>query len=135
MTVIRWLLGRLILLIDALTSPRGIKRADETQSLLDDQTRHFSLYQLKACPFCVKVRRFIKKHSLKIETREIKQNPQFRADLLEQGGKEKVPCLRIENSDGSTTWLYESNDIIRYLEEQILTLTISDDDTPCEARS
>jgi len=35
--------------------------------------------------------------------------------LIQGGGKTQVPCLRIEQSDGSVEWMYESNDIIRYL--------------------
>ena len=40
-----------------------------------------------------------------------------RAALLAGGGKIKVPCLRIEEN-GESRWMYESNDIIRYLESR-----------------
>jgi glutathione S-transferase len=60
------------------------------------------------------VRRSIKREGLKIETRDAKNDEQYRQELLEQGGKVKVPCLRIEQ-DGQVKWLYESNDIIAYL--------------------
>jgi len=39
-----------------------------------------------------------------------------RQELLEGGGKAVVPCLKIKNGD-SVDWLYESMDIIRYLDE------------------
>jgi glutathione S-transferase len=29
-----------------------------------------------------------------------------------------VPCLRIEKEDGSSEWMYESKDIIAYLDER-----------------
>jgi len=35
--------------------------------------------------------------------------------LMQGGGKTQVPCLRIEQADGSVQWMYESDDIIRYL--------------------
>lgn len=35
--------------------------------------------------------------------------------LLHGGGKTQVPCLRIEQADGSVEWMYESDDIIGYL--------------------
>lgn len=35
--------------------------------------------------------------------------------LMQGGGKTQVPCLRIENIDGEVQWMYESDDIIRYL--------------------
>ncbi len=34
--------------------------------------------------------------------------------LMQGGGKTQVPCLRIEQADGSVEWMYESNDIIEY---------------------
>ena len=120
MAIIRWILGRLILLIDALTSPKGVTRPSEVQEKLDQQTARLALYQFKACPFCVKVRRFLKQHSLKIETRDAKGNPLFREELLKGGGDIKVPCLRIQNGQGEIAWLYESSEIIQYLEQHYL---------------
>jgi glutathione S-transferase len=40
-----------------------------------------------------------------------------RAALIEQGGHSQVPCLRIETTDGSVQWMYESDDIIAYLQQ------------------
>lgn len=134
MTVVRWILGRLILLIDALTSPRGIKRPANEQEALDQQTRSLSLYQYKACPFCVKVRRFMKSSSLQIETRDAK-DPVTGTELQEQGGQLKVPCLKIVKTDGTTSWLYESREIINYLSQRFVTPDVPDDDSPCEATS
>ncbi|PLX61812.1 glutaredoxin [Sedimenticola selenatireducens] len=120
MAIIRWILGRLILLIDALTTPRGVTRSTEDQAALDRQTANLSLYQFKACPFCVKVRRFLKRHTLRIETRDAKGDAQHREALLTGGGEIKVPCLRIEDERGGSRWLYESSEIMRYLEERYL---------------
>ena len=41
---------------------------------------------------------------------------QVRQELLDQGGKVKVPCLRIEESEGKVSWLYDSNAIVEYLQ-------------------
>ncbi len=120
MTVIRWLLGRLILLIDFLTAPRGVRRPEAQQALLDRQTAGLALYQYAACPFCVKVRRAMRRHSLRIETRDAKRELRYRQELQEQGGQLKVPCLRIEEPAGQVRWLYESSDIIRYLEQRYI---------------
>lgn len=35
--------------------------------------------------------------------------------LISGGGKTQVPCLRIETENGQVEWMYESDDIIRYL--------------------
>ena len=115
MKFVRWFLGRLILTLDFIFTPRSKKHSSEIQQKLDEQTHRFKLYQFAACPFCVKVRRAIKREGLNIETRDAKNNPAFRRELEEQGGKIKVPCLRIEEQ-GKVTWLYESSDIVSFLQ-------------------
>jgi glutaredoxin 2 len=42
-------------------------------------------------------------------------------NLIAGGGKNQVPCLRIENEDGDVRWLYESIDIVRYLKANLVT--------------
>lgn len=118
MALVRWILGRVILLVDWLTSPRGVIRDAESQTEIERQSSQLSLYQFKACPFCVKVRRTLKRHSLPIETRDAKNDQVYRDELLAQGGKVKVPCLRIEQADGNVEWMYESSEIITYLEQR-----------------
>jgi len=115
MAVIRWILGRIILLLNFLFSPSSPKRAPEAQQALDEQTASLALYQFEACPFCVKVRRAMKRAGLNIETRDAKKDENHREALLQGGGRVKVPCLRIENDNGDVEWMYESNDIISYL--------------------
>lgn len=118
MAFIRWFLGRIILVVDFLFHPRGLKREPQLQSQLDKETAKLSLYQYAACPFCVKVRWAMQRNSLNIETKDAKRKPQFAEELVAGGGQLKVPCLRIEEQDGSTTWMYESSDIMAYLEQR-----------------
>ena len=118
MKLVRWILGRIILVLDVLTSPKPIVRDAAAQKAIDDTTANMSLYQFKTCPFCVKVRRELKRHALNIETRDAKDNAEVKAELVREGGRHKVPCLRTESTDGSVTWLYESNDIIAHLKHQ-----------------
>ncbi|MFA4912707.1 MAG: glutathione S-transferase N-terminal domain-containing protein, partial [Burkholderiaceae bacterium] len=47
--------------------------------------------------------------------------PQARAELQQGGGKVKVPCLRIDEA-GQTRWMYESDDIIAFLERRFASL-------------
>ena len=117
MAFVRWFLGRIILLIDFLTSPKAAVRDPLQQALLDRQTAQMALYQFHACPFCVKVRRAIKRNGLRIETRDAKNDPAWREELQSQGGQIKVPCLKMIERDGSTTWMYESSDIVRFLDQ------------------
>ena len=119
MKIIRWILGRVILVVDAVTAPTAVKRSEAEQKKIDELTQPMSLYQFQACPFCVKVRRQLKRHGLKIELRDAKNNQSIKAELVREGGLHKVPCLHTDNPDGSSTWLYESNDIIAHLNERL----------------
>ena len=116
MAIIRQILGALILFCNWVFTPRGIKRDAELQATVDTQSSKLALYQYKACPFCVKVRRVMKRQSLTIETRDVKRSEQARQELLAGGGDLKVPCLRIEKEQGQVEWMYESSAIINYLE-------------------
>ena len=118
MKIIRWILGQIILVLDFLTSPKSLVREVTAQKAIDDETATLSMYQFKACPFCVKVRRELKRHALHIELRDAKNDSALKAELVREGGLHQVPCLRIEKPDCSVEWLYESNDIIAYLKTQ-----------------
>lgn len=120
MPIIRFFVGSIILFLDWLFTPRGVQRDVESQANIDTQTSKLSLYQFKACPFCVKVRRSMKRQSLAIETRDAKRSETHKQELLEGGGKLKVPCLKIEDSQGNTSWMYESKQIIAYLEQRFI---------------
>jgi len=118
MKIIRWVLGRLILIIDYLTRPKKIIRIESQQIKIDEILKNHSLYQFHACPFCVKIRRYLRKNSLNIDIRDAKNDKKYRSELKELGGKIQVPCLRIENNN-NIIWLYESNDIINYISKVI----------------
>ena len=109
--------GPILLATDWLTTPRGIKRDPDEQQRIDKLTENLLMYQFLACPFCIKARRAIKRLSLNIETRDALRHAPSRQQLLEGGGVIQVPCLRITRDDDSVEWLYESNEIIRYLEK------------------
>jgi len=81
----------------------------------EKQALKLALYHFDTCPFCVKTRQIIKKTSLDVELKDIRKGPQNRMELLKGGNKTQVPCLRIEQPNGETKWLYESGDIIRFI--------------------
>ncbi|MGZ3652202.1 MAG: glutathione S-transferase N-terminal domain-containing protein [Bdellovibrionota bacterium] len=118
MKLIRWFLGRIILFLNAVFSPVPVERDVEEQRKIDAALRKLSLYQYEACPFCVKVRRFMKASSITVPIRNAQKDP-FRSELLSKGGKLQVPCLKIEEDDGSVKWLYESRDIVSFLQNRI----------------
>lgn len=110
-------LGRLFIGISNLSLPQQITRSEEAQQAADAEASKMALYQFYACPFCLKVRRAIHRLNVSIETRDAQNDQNIRQELLTEGGEIKVPCLRIEEEDG-VKWLYESNDIIAYLERK-----------------
>lgn len=85
---------------------------------IDKITSKMALYQFNSCPFCIRTQHAIRDMGLRIEFRNILDNPQHRADLIAGGGKSQVPCLRIEADNGDVTWMYESGDIISYLQDR-----------------
>jgi glutathione S-transferase len=40
---------------------------------------------------------------------------------MQGGGKIQTPCLRITDQTGKVQWLYESKEIIRYLQQRFQT--------------
>jgi len=107
--------GRVLIFLDWAVRPKIIKRSSENQIQVDKKTESLKLYEFYACPFCIKTRRAIKRLNLNLETRNA-QKGDYRRELELNGGKVQVPCLRIEYA-GEVSWLYESNDIIKYLEK------------------
>lgn len=116
MKLIRLILGKLILILDRLTAPLPLARAPNDQARIDQATAKIKLYQFESCPFCVKVRRAIRRLNLTIETRDAGRDQSRKRELIEGGGQYQVPCLRIEKDDGVVQWLYESSEIILFLE-------------------
>ncbi|OED36040.1 hypothetical protein AB834_03395 [PVC group bacterium (ex Bugula neritina AB1)] len=115
--LLRFFVGKSILFFDFLVPTGSISREETDKSRVDSLTQNLTLYEFRACPFCVKVRRKIRYLQLNIQTKDAKRDPIARQELSDNGGKIKVPCLRISKDDPQDTWMYESSDIIRYLEE------------------
>ena len=112
MKLIRWILGRIILVVDALTSPKPIARDPSVQKEIDQLTASMSMYQFTTCPFCVKVRRELKRHSLNIELRDAKNDAEIKemlidllSDIKEMNHMNKIQFLEakdVKNLDESS---------------------------------
>lgn len=118
MKFVRWFLGRIVLFVNWVTWPKQGQRASEQQAAVENSLGKYSLYHFDACPFCVKVRRAMQRMNLPIELRNASPAGEHRETLAREGGRIMVPCLRIENEDGSIEWMYESKDIIAYLNQR-----------------
>ena len=81
-------------------------------------TSGLALYQTYSCPFCVRVRRALKRLGISVEIRDLREKSAYRRELIDATGRQTVPVLRIEESDQNVRWLPESRDIVRYLEDR-----------------
>ncbi len=113
--IVRKTIGKAILLADRVTTPKSIQRHPDKQLTLDNATKNLTLFELQACPYCVKVRRDIKRKALNIARLNVKNDSTNKQLLIDEGGKFQVPCLRIEENNNAS-WLYESDEIIKYLD-------------------
>jgi glutathione S-transferase len=77
-----------------------------------------ALYQYQSCPYCARVRMALERLGVTLEIRDTQREPARRAELIREGGQSMVPCLRIAHPDGRVQWLYESADIIAYLQRR-----------------
>ena len=116
---IRWIVGQGVLAYEKMTAPEPPELTPDQQAMLDAQTTGIALYEFPACPFCMKVRKEMRRNGLNIERRDARRNPSWGDELRSEGGKYQTPCLKITNSDGNVHWLYESNDIIDWLDSNI----------------
>lgn len=115
---LRVILGPFLLLWEIISSPKGIIRPPEEQQKMDDKTQFLTYYHYPTCPFCIKVRRTIKKLSLNIKEKNAQHEGDIRNELINQGGKAQVPCLKISNPQAEQVeWLYESDAITSYLQK------------------
>ncbi|REL30344.1 glutaredoxin family protein [Thalassotalea euphylliae] len=121
MKLLRWLVGRIVILVNFLTQPKSPKLTTQRQQEIAELTKNLSLYHLPTCPFCVKVRRAMKREGIELPLMNIKDNNYaVREELINGGGKPTVPCLKITDAgEKKVEWLYESDDIIAYLQKTI----------------
>ena len=117
--LLRLVLTPFMLISEKLSTPKAeVSRTPEQQAAVDKKTGKLALYQFKACPFCVKVRKEMARLGLDIELRDAQHNQQHREALKNGGGKVKTPCLLITDDEGNEQWMYESEDIKAWLNQK-----------------
>lgn len=115
---LRVVLTPVMLISETLSTPKRMQRPPAEQAKVDAACKNLALYQFRACPFCIKVRKEMARLNLNIEVRDAQLVAEHREALQSGGGRVKVPCLRIEHDGGDTEWMYESDDIITWLRKQ-----------------
>jgi glutaredoxin len=114
MKLIRFVLGKIILFFDAVFTPALlVHRSPADQARVDAETQTWTLYHLMTCPFCVKVRREMKRLGVTIPLKDVGQDPQAFQELMNGGKEDQVPCLKMGD-----TWMYESSEINAFLQQR-----------------
>ena len=116
--LLRNALGTVIVFLDWVSRPKATQRSPAEQTRAQAAMTGLSLYQFRACPFCIKTRRAIHALGVDIELRDINKDTMHREALQQGGGQVKVPCLRIEHNN-EVQWMYESSDIIAHLKQRV----------------
>lgn len=99
----------------------AVDRTATEQQIVDEACRELTLYYFLTCPFCIRVMWVLRRMALNIKGCNIRRDAAALSTLLSEGGKAQVPCLRIARQGEPVRWLYESTDIIDYLQERFPT--------------
>ena len=111
-------LQKIMATCSSLIAPQ-IQRAAAEQQKADRLANSLTLYSLNSCSYSRKVQRHLHHLNVNITVKNLKRCHIYQKELLAGGGRAQVPCLRIENAQGSK-WLYESDDIMRYLDKKFM---------------
>lgn len=115
---IRLILTPIMLIMERLSTPASISRTPAQQVVLDEAASQLALYQFRACPFCIRVRKELARLGLSVETRDAQNDGLHRDALKNGGGRIKVPCLLVRHEDGQEEWMYESDVINNWLRQR-----------------
>ncbi|MDY3118427.1 MAG: glutathione S-transferase N-terminal domain-containing protein [Peptoniphilus sp.] len=76
----------------------------------------YTLYAATYCPFCKKVESFMKENNIdNVDVVYVDKDNAAKEALIQGGGNKQVPCLHFGDQ-----WMYESDDIIAYMKENLL---------------
>ena len=100
------LLGKLVQFTEAVTWGWG-RRERKTVD-------NYVLYHFYCSPYSFRVRKAAVKLGLNLAMAEILSDETAWKELISQGRRDRVPCLRIQSPSG-TRWMYESKEIVSYL--------------------
>lgn len=92
--------------------------ASQGEGVPDEGVKSLALYGYPECPYCRRVLDAIASLGLDVPLRDTMRDAGHNDALYAATGRETVPVLRIERSDGSVQWMPESLDIVRYLRER-----------------
>lgn len=71
----------------------------------------------------MRVKQFLAQREIEIPMRNTMADAAAYKELIKGGGRATVPCLKIERDDQSVEWLYESIDIMAFIETNVAQLS------------
>ena len=71
----------------------------------------------------MRVKSFLSMRGIEIPMRNTVMDISAYKELVTGGGRATVPCLRIERDEGQVEWMYESIDIMRFIDDVADQLT------------
>lgn len=87
---------------------------------LEKENNMFELYEFVDCQYCERVRQTLKRLNIEYISRIVgsDEDDANRVKLLELGGRLQVPFLVDLTDPANPVMMYESGDIVKYLEEK-----------------
>lgn len=78
------------------------------------QTLALVLYMYDECPYCQRVLSATRTLGIELPQRNIRKDPDARAELIRVSGSKQVPCLFVNGQP-----MFESADIIAFLKTEV----------------
>ena len=103
-------------LLVRVTGHPMVDRSTTEQAGVDADSGHLVLYDMPTCPYCCMVKRRIDCLGLNIQVRDVVSDDDAYQTLIEATGRSQVPCLNISDPGGESRWMFESRDIVDYLQ-------------------
>lgn len=113
----RRLKGITLELVDRCWPVRPQMRTQDERAQLDRESRRMHLYYTRGCPASISVKRHCEKLGLRVVIKDVQHLSSYRNELIFGGGQPKVPCLRVDDDQGSQ-WLYSPETIRAYLDSR-----------------
>ena len=111
--------GKVMPVYENVFGSKGPGLSEDEIKRRNESVRGLTLYQFQLSPFCKRVRNCTAQLGVTLESRDILADQKIDDELIAGGGKDIVPCLKIEEPGAPVRWLYESLDIVSYLKNRV----------------
>lgn len=114
MSLTRHLTGKALGIVDRLVPVRPQVLTPAQRDQMERESRRMHLYYVRTCPSSISVRRHCQRMGLRVVEKDVQKVNTYRHELVNGGGEHRVPCLRIDEEQGSR-WVYSPEAIKDFL--------------------